>query len=314
MSPLVLTTLLFLGTPDGPSPAAMVLSTEGAVDLRPADGATKRRATAMDLLYPDDRLVVPPDGGATLVLLSDGARERLKPGARATVAASGCTPPGVADRLAPLNAGAAEALKGLRPLAPSQRAAVATARGPRQPAMLPTQGTHILSVRPTFRWDPVPGAVAYRVSLFGDAARPEWIARAEEPRLPYPSQEKPLIPGRSYRWGVTGLTASNAEIPDPVISGRFTVAPPEVAAWLTDLTPPETCRDAGELLVAALAYESEGLADDALAFFERLSQVAPEEPTFHAARAAYYQRAGRSSDAEAARKKVAELESPPGKG
>ena len=78
-------------------PVALVLSAKGAVEVRPAEGEPLAAARGM-LLYPGDRLSVPDGGEAVVVFRDGGARERVRPGAEATVGAKGCTPPGAVER------------------------------------------------------------------------------------------------------------------------------------------------------------------------------------------------------------------------
>src|SRR5262249_45746858 len=79
-------------TPDAPPPvAAMVLRAGAGARLQPGEGKPAR-LRAMDLLYPGDRLEVPKQGEVPLIFAHDGHKEGLRPGSKATVGETGCTP------------------------------------------------------------------------------------------------------------------------------------------------------------------------------------------------------------------------------
>jgi tetratricopeptide (TPR) repeat protein len=109
------------------------------------------------------------------------------------------------------------------------------------------------------------------------------------------------------------VTARPAEGPERLlVSNGFSVASDSVAAELAELAPLAAGSDPADVLLAAASYRAHGLEDEALALFERLSQLAPAEPAFHAIRADYYQRAGRLVEARAARARAAERAAVPG--
>lgn len=72
-------------------PAAMLLEARGSIQLHSPRG-DGRRPVPQTLLYPDDRLTLAADAQVQLVLLSDLHKERLRPGAEATVGRKGCSP------------------------------------------------------------------------------------------------------------------------------------------------------------------------------------------------------------------------------
>ena len=54
------------------------------------------------------------------------------------------------------------------------------------------------------------------------------------------------------------------------------------------------------MLLAALAYEGNGVYEEALRLYERLCELSPRESAYHAARAALYEQAGRTAEAKKA--------------
>src|SRR4051812_31415556 len=116
---LAIASALILPAPDA-KPSAMVLATRGAVEVTPARGAPHPVAPK-DLLYPGDRLTVPPGGEATLAFLGVGTRGRVRPGSEVTIGPSGVAPAEAIEQIKPVAPAVAEALKGVRPAAGNGR-------------------------------------------------------------------------------------------------------------------------------------------------------------------------------------------------
>src|SRR5690242_2861410 len=111
---LVTATSMLLVAQGRPRPAALVLDLTGSVQIRQADGPSKR-AEVGDLLYPGEQLSIPADGSAALAILGVGVQERIKPGSEATVGPQGCAPPEAVTQRKGQRAAVAGALKELRP-------------------------------------------------------------------------------------------------------------------------------------------------------------------------------------------------------
>jgi formylglycine-generating enzyme required for sulfatase activity len=73
------------------APLAMILEVTGTVQLQSTRNPNQR-AVPQTLLYTGDRLSLAADGQVQLVILSDLHKERLRPGAEATVRRKGCEP------------------------------------------------------------------------------------------------------------------------------------------------------------------------------------------------------------------------------
>jgi hypothetical protein len=295
-----------------PAPAvAMVVSAKGHVTLE-RDGGNSRRLGTMDLLRPGDRLR--PDDAAEVVMmfLDDGHRERLKANAQVEVGEKGCKPADAVEGVAAVKLPAAN-LAALREMARSGRGAVGAPRGGDKSstpeAVTPIIGAAILTERPELSWPPVAGAQGYRVEILlhdGGQGRVLWRAETKEPRLPYPEKHKPLAGGLGYRWRVTALLAEDKEEP-AVRGGKFFVLSPDEVEELAAVKPLAASKDPAEVLLAAMAYEASGAHGEALAAFERLAALAPEEGNYQTALASYYERAGRKDDAAKARERAQKL-------
>ena len=105
--------------------AAMVLKAKGAVTLQSARGQAKR-AAAMSLLYPGDRLNTKGEAEAAVVFFDDGHKEVLKPNAEVTVESQGCKPASAVERQEIPEAQKAAILEGLGQLSRSGRTASVT--------------------------------------------------------------------------------------------------------------------------------------------------------------------------------------------
>jgi tetratricopeptide (TPR) repeat protein len=265
----------------------------------------------MDLLRPSDRLSAAADADALLVFLADGPRERLKPRAQATVGEKGSTPVTAVERkeAAPLTAAH---LAGLRELARSGRAGVDVLRGRpagQIPAVTPIFESTVLTDRPALAWPVVENADGYQVRLYsarlGQRERLLWKSPAKEPRLAYPESEKPLAPGGRYRWQV--LAAGNASQDREVVDSTFTCAARESLEELKRLKPLAASNDPADWVLAAAAYDVAGCCDEALALYERLAERSPDAANVQVALVYYYQRAGRTEKAKAAREKARKL-------
>src|SRR5262245_58462543 len=97
MLPALLACALLLPAAEEATPVALVLKVGGAVTLQRGEG--KGRLAPGDKLLPGDRLLVPEGGEAVLVYFGDAHRERVKPGATATVGKDTCGPRGAAERV-----------------------------------------------------------------------------------------------------------------------------------------------------------------------------------------------------------------------
>ncbi len=316
MSTLVLTALLLApaaGPP--PGPAAMVLEVAGRPTLQRA-GAAPRPLRAMELLHADD-LLQPQGGPVTLVVFADGHGEKLKTQAAVRVKRDGCQPAESVERLKPKVAGGQfEKIKDL--VGTSGRAgAVITrtiAEDPRDryqprlrkegPYVTPVHGSSVYSVRPAFSWPPAPGATIYVVSLreVRDAGeRVVWQEESREPRLDYPAAAPPLKRGASYQWTVTGRPGG-AEA-RPVAESRFRVVAESEERALREFLQLGEGDDPAGWALAAVAFDSLAVSDQALKLFAKLSRRYPDEPNYLNALYVYYRNMGRAGEAERMKKR-----------
>lgn len=149
--------------------------------------------------------------------------------------------------------------------------------GPVTPARLrlvSPVGVVVASVRPTLTWTAVPGATAYRVSLY--SLRLELQAESGRLRHAEWTPTTALTPGALYLWQVEAETpdgtvrAPGADAPD----ARFRVLSTEEAASLRAL---EQASPASTLLLGA-RYAVLGLREEAARQFESLAAANPASP------------------------------------
>jgi hypothetical protein len=308
---LVLGLVLADPAPAAPRPVAMILEVKGNVTAHTAQG-TPRRATAMQVLGAGDRLLTKADGSMTLVFLKDHHQERLQPSTEATVSPDGCTAgPGV-ERLA-RPAPPRPVKDGLRNVTVNERGAAKIFRSDAPPAAVrprvtPMSESKVVSDRPTFTWASTSGAQAYIVQVvIGGSNRPAWRQpiRTAATSLAYPKGEQPLPRGRKVQWTVLAETREGAR--RKVVEADLAIASEAEAKALADLKAQAQTAPPTELVLIALAYHNAGAFDEALTLFERLAQLAPEEPMFHAARAEYLEQAGKSEEANVAWKRARKL-------
>jgi hypothetical protein len=166
-----------------------------------------------------------------------------------------------------------------------------TERGAWDPRPIHPAGA-ILETRPEFLWEPRSPATGARVVLL-HRGTPVWTAPAparaglDVVRLPYPSDEAPLEPGRAYEWEVVAAGplgsvqgARSFRVLSPRDRARFEEAVREIET--------RAPREARELLRAHLAIRREllGEAEAAAraAFRERPAEPVVRETLFHALR------------------------------
>jgi tetratricopeptide (TPR) repeat protein len=309
MTTLVLLPLLLAPAAEPARPVALVVTAKGDVALHRGKDRVPLRGA--DRLFPGDRLAAGTDADLTLLLLSGGRRERLKPGKAATVGAKGCTP-----------ADAVEPSEGQRRLTEAQEkgllkyardagegANLRVLRGdpdPRARLVRPMSGSRVLTDHPTLTWPAVPGAVDYQVQMLSGAEGKEervlWRLTTRATVLPYPEDEAVLKPGQKYRWRVTARLKGDAE--RPVIEGKFFTAREEQTAALRPLRALAQSEDPVDWLTAVAAYEAAGAFDNALPLYEKLAARSPAAANYQLALAALYDRAGDKDKADAARRRA----------
>jgi hypothetical protein len=144
--------------------------------------------------------------------------------------------------------------------------AASTAFGPTAPI-----AEAVDDLRPTFTWEALDGATAYRVAVFDDQFNPVaesgWI---EERTWTTP---RPLMHGATYVWQVTARTARGevtAPAP-PAPEARFTMTTKEASARIASLRQ----RAAGSHLALAVLLAREGVLDEAERELNHVLQDAP---------------------------------------
>jgi len=142
------------------------------------------------------------------------------------------------------------------------------------PLVISPRKTKLLNPRPVLRWQPMPGAKSYKLSLQGTNWTAEMSGASE---LPYPDSAPALQPGVTYRLVVTAGDRSSSEEPGAglgfsVLGAAEAKAVKEAEAKIRALSLTET---ATALLIANV-YATNGLYAEAVEGLERLP--GPQEP------------------------------------
>jgi hypothetical protein len=261
--------------PKAPRPVAMVLAVEGTVRVTPK-GEKERKVAAEDLLYAGDTIAVRADGSASIAVLGLGLRQTLKGGGTATLGPKGCeASPAVESKGMP--PAVARTMKGVRPAAGDSRKAGMPMRGAApQPSapIAPIDGATVDALRPELAWRGREGVTSYRVTLTDAAGQALWKAETTGPRLA-PDDDRPeLRRGEVYTWKVADPTGRE------VASGHFTVADAEESRQLAELKPLASSKDPADLLAAAMSYDRLHCSAEALACYEALVKLAPDDPSY----------------------------------
>lgn len=160
-----------------------------------------------------------------MVFFADGHKELVKPGARVTVEAKGCVPvlnvtqvPGT--KLSQQNVAS---LRELRPRGTSRRNRRAFDRCDQ--ACARNRCWETLMDQPPFVWEDKAKVDGYLVKVFSDEKLPRllWQAKTKTARLAYPTTEKPLNPGKVYRWQVFALPID--DVAAPLVDHQFGILP-----------------------------------------------------------------------------------------
>jgi hypothetical protein len=126
-------------------------------------------------------------------------------------------------------------------------------------------GTAVLSVRPTFSWHALPGAISYSIAVYDDSFNE--VARS--PRLDAPTWTpvKALPTGRKLAWQITAsLATGDVTGPaPPQPEARFLVIDSAAAATIGD----QLTRLANEPLALGILLAEAGLVDEASQALER---------------------------------------------
>jgi hypothetical protein len=136
------------------------------------------------------------------------------------------------------------------------------------PLAIAPRKTKVLNPRPVLRWQPVPGAKSYKVSLQGTNWATE-VNGANE--LSYPDSAPALHPGVNYRLIVTAGDRSSSEEPGAGLG--FSVLGAEEAKTVTDAEAKIRALGLAETpaaLLIANVYATNGLYAEAIEALERL--------------------------------------------
>lgn len=156
--------------------------------------------------------------------------------------------------------------------------AVGTLLGPssEKPPLSPIgpAGTAVLSARPAFSWQPLPGAISYSVAVFDD----RFVEVARSPRLNAPAwtPATDLPSGRTLAWQITAeLATGNVNGPaPPQPEAKFRVIDAGTAAAIVE----RLSRLANEPLALGILLAQAGLFDEAMRVLDRAAADATTRP------------------------------------
>jgi hypothetical protein len=310
----MLTCLLLALTPaapptDPPPPVAVVVDLTGKPTRAGGDGKPVP-VFRLDLLRPGDAVEAGDGASVTLLFVSDGHLEVVKPRSQVKATEKGCNPEAAVEKHPGKLTG--EDLKALRDLVRSGKMGIAVFRlqFDAPPEMIaPIEDAIVATDRPGFRWLGVAGAKEYRFDLLPadpKATEPLWTQKTAGTELAYPKERPALKRLAAYRWRATAIMPNGDETP-VIKEGRFiigTAATQKKAAALAELAK---SGDRADLLVAAAGYEALRLLDELYPLYARLAEQAADDPVMWAKAGEYAFRSGRAKAAEAAWKMARDL-------
>lgn len=179
-------------------------------------------------------------------------------------------------------------------LAEESLAAVAAARSvltgdwpERLPLILTPRNTRVANRKIAFRWQEVPGAQGYRVTVgFFDEPSRVWETTVAHPPLIYPNDAPPLQPGKVYVWRVETIgegkgTDSAWFMPVPSAEARDI----QFALKNLEARSPDVATYA---LIAAGFLDSHGCYADALQLLQSAIRAAPDREDLRLSLAHFY--------------------------
>jgi len=178
----------------------------------------------------------------------------------------------------------------------------------RFPRIIPIANEFIASDRPDFSWSVKPGAKEYVVELRTSVTqRTLWKATSAINQLKYPIGVAPLAQGRIYSWNV--FVRGNDGTESPFVDGRFGVDQPQDPKETAMIHELATSQSAMRVLIAASMYQERDMLSAAVASYERLAELVPNEPMVWRQLAQDYEQAGRTEEAQKAIENAKRLES-----
>ena len=157
------------------TPLNLISEIKGNVLLKRSQWQNFKKANVGDLLNVSDQLQL--EGGASATVLCNNLKIWQVPKGRAVLISDGCGTGGV--------------------VAMQPNSSVIRSRGSAGLYVISPRNTHVLSDRPLFRWNAVPGADKYTVQLIAEGSEPIWQMETDKTEIEYPG-EPVLQPGVDY--------------------------------------------------------------------------------------------------------------------
>ena len=259
---------LLLATAAPGPPVAVVASLAGEASVQAPASAPARPLLRFEWLSSGTKLAV--GTGSTLVLaFADGSRRELLANARASLGDKGlASSEGDVRELSPL-----PPLPDLPPLAAdsgASRAGAVRIRGLRIARLYPREGWAVPADSAVLRFDPVPTAARYKVSVEDEAGATRLEAEIDEPRVTVAAGT--LKPGARYYWRVRTLGAAG---PGHRGEAEFTTLDAESAARRARLADALHAQGAAGLALLAEIDRGLGLVLEARDELRAALEVAP---------------------------------------
>src|SRR5207302_5626122 len=108
----------------------------------------------------------------------------------------------------------------------------------------------------------------------------------KECRVAFPEENTPLGQNTRYRWRVDAVLEEGED--QVVIASEFSTLDRQIAGRLSKLRSMADSEDPGQVLLAALTYETYQVHDSVLPLYEKLAKAIPREPNFQERLARYY--------------------------
>lgn len=140
------------------------------------------------------------------------------------------------------------------------------------PLLLSPVRTVVMSKNPTFRWQAVDGATAYRLVLMMLDDTVVWDASTRQTEMPLPGARQ-LVPGENYKWRVEAV-GERGTLSDAL--ARFSAGQPDAIERLEQLRPGADA-PFGRRVLYAVALREAGAVAEAKEMWRVLSLEHPED-------------------------------------
>jgi len=248
----------------------LLIVADGEVELERGEWSGSHLTAFGAALYSGD-LVKPANGTRAVILCDDLAAWAVPAGMLASLA-TGCPP-------------------SPEPLLKRGDNDIINTRGgsdPFIPYIISPRKTKLLDANPTLRWNPVPGATRYTVSVEG--GQEDWTFETDQTELVYPSDAPPLEPGVDYLLiiktdnGKSSQSEGLAGLGFSLLAQEDAQHARDAAAQLAELNLPDEAR----AFALAQVYAGYGLIAEAIETLEALLETGSQTAAVYRALGDFY--------------------------